>query len=65
MPTPTSAAASTTRDFGFEKMGFGFEERESKPKNQSEREEKQDGERVEKSDIEERERINQIKKHIQ
>ena len=33
-----------------------------KPKNQSEREEKQDRERVEKSDIEERERINQIKK---
>ena len=46
-------------------LGLRRGESKSKPKNQSETEEKQDGERVDKSDIEERERINQIKKHIQ
>ena len=43
---------------GLRKWVLGLRRGESKPKNQSEREEKQDGERVEKSNIEERERIN-------
>ena len=48
------------RILGLRKWVLGLRRGESKPKNHSEKEEKQDGERDEKSNIEERERINQI-----
>ena len=48
------------RILGLRKWVLGLRRGESKPKNHSEKEEKQDGERDEKSNIKERERINQI-----